>query len=94
MRLITEATYKFKTAAQAVGVSEKSLRDWHKRLVPRPEACGEDASIAGLREENRRLRKHLVARAELAAQHALQTWVASHIFRMVDSDSHWEPSLV
>ena len=64
VRLITEEKYKFKTAAQAVGVSEKSLRDWHKKLVPPPEACGEDASIAELREENKRLRKQL-KRAEM-----------------------------
>jgi len=64
VRLITEEKYKFKTAAQAVGVSEKSLRDWHKKLVPPPEACGEDASITELREENKRLRKQL-KRAEM-----------------------------
>ena len=29
MRLITEEKYKFRVTAQAVGVSEKSLRDWH-----------------------------------------------------------------
>ena len=64
VRLITEGKYKFKTAAQAVGVSEKSLRDWYKKLVPPPEACGENASIAELRDENKRLRKQL-KRAEM-----------------------------
>ena len=64
VRLITEEKYKFKAAAQAVGVSEKSLRDWHKRFAPPPAACGEGASVDELREENKRLRKQL-KRAEL-----------------------------
>ncbi len=64
VRLITEERYKFKAAARAVGVSEKSLRDWHKKLVPPPQACGDDASVDELREENKRLRKQL-KRAEL-----------------------------
>ena len=57
VRLITEENYKFKAAAKAVGVSEKSLRDWHKKFAPPPVACGDDASINELREENKRLRK-------------------------------------
>jgi len=47
-----------------VGVSEKSLRDWHKRLAPPPGPCGEDATVEELREENKRLRRQLW-RAEL-----------------------------
>ena len=50
--------------AEAVGVSPKSLRDWHKRLAPAPERCGEDASLDELLEEIKRLRKQL-RRAEL-----------------------------
>jgi transposase len=64
VRLVTEEKYKFKAAAQAVGVSEKSLRDWHRKLVPPPAPCGEDASLVELHEENKRLRKQL-KRAEL-----------------------------
>jgi len=64
VRLVAEEGYTFKAAAKAVGVSEKSLRDWHKRLVPAPRPCGEDATIDELREENKRLRRQL-KRAEL-----------------------------
>ena len=59
VRLITEEKYTFKAAADAVGVSQKSLRDWHKKFAPPPEACGEGASLDELREENKRLRKQL-----------------------------------
>jgi len=64
VRLVVDEQYSFKAAAKAVGVSEKSLRDWHKRLAPPPRPCGEDASLDELREENKRLRKQL-KRAEL-----------------------------
>ena len=50
--------------ATAVGVSEKSLRDWHAKFAPKPNPCGEDASLEELREENKRLRQQL-KRAEL-----------------------------
>jgi len=64
VRLITEEQYKVKAAARAVGVSENSLRHWHKRFAPSPQVCGDDASIDELREENKRLRKQL-KRAEM-----------------------------
>ena len=64
VRLIVDEQYTFKAAAKAVGVSEKSLRDWHKRFALPPKPCGEDATVDELREENRRLRKQL-KRAEL-----------------------------
>jgi transposase len=64
VRLVVEEGYSFKAAAAAVGVSEKSLRDWHKRLAPAPRPCGEDATLDQLREENQRLRKQL-KRAEM-----------------------------
>ena len=47
-----------------VGVSEKSLRDWHAKFAPQPSPCGESASLEELREENKRLRQQL-KRAEL-----------------------------
>ena len=64
VRLVVDEGYSFKAAAEAVGVSPKSLRDWHKRLAPAPKPCGEDASLNELLEEIRRLRKQL-RRAEL-----------------------------
>src|SRR4030042_511801 len=48
VRLIVDEQYTFKAAAKAVGISEKSLRDWHRRLAPGVPACGQDASGAGL----------------------------------------------
>ncbi len=64
VRLVTEEKYKFKAAAQAVGVSEKSLRDWHKKFSPPPVPCGDGATVSELQAENKRLRKEL-KRAEL-----------------------------
>ena len=64
VRLVTEEKYSFKAAAKAVGVSEKSLRDWHGRLTPQPAPCGENATVEQLQQENKRLRKQL-KRAEL-----------------------------
>jgi transposase len=64
VRLVTEEKYSFKAAAKAVGVSEKSLRDWHARLVPQPAPCGDDATLEQLQQENKRLRKQL-KRAEM-----------------------------
>ena len=59
VRLVTHEGYTFKAAAQAVGVSQKSLRDWHKKLTPAPMPCGPDASVEQLRDENRRLQQQL-----------------------------------
>lgn len=64
VRLITEEHYSFKAAATAVGVSEKSMRDWHAKFAPPPSPCGEDATVEELRQENQRLRQQL-RRAEL-----------------------------
>ena len=72
--LVVKQGYSFKAAAEAVGVSVKSLRDWHEQLAPEPEPCGDDASTpvlqeavlqeAVLQEEIKRLRKRL-QRAEM-----------------------------
>lgn len=59
VNLIVQEGYSFAAAARAVGVSEKSLRDWHKKLVPAPTLCGEDASLDDLKQENKRLREQL-----------------------------------
>jgi len=57
--LVVHEGYSFKAAAQAVGVSEKSLRDWHKKFAPVPDPCGQDATAPQLRDEIKRLRKQL-----------------------------------
>ena len=64
VRLVVDQQYSFKAASQAVGVSENSLRKWHKRLAPPPQPYGEDASADELRAENKRLKRQL-KRAEL-----------------------------
>lgn len=64
VRLVTQEKYTFKAAAQALGVGEQSLRQWHAKLAPPPEPCGEHATLDELREENKRLRREL-RRAEL-----------------------------
>jgi transposase len=64
VRLVVEEKYTFAAAAQAVGVSIKSLRDWHAKYAPEATPCGDGASLAELREENKRLRRQL-RRAEL-----------------------------
>lgn len=64
LRLVTREGYTFSAAAEAVGVSEKSLREWHKKLSPPPEPCGDDATVEQLQQENRRLREQL-RRAEM-----------------------------
>jgi len=64
VRLVTHEGYTFKAAAQAVGVSSKSLRDWHKQRTPAPQPCGSDASVDQLQDELSRLRRQL-RRAEM-----------------------------
>jgi transposase len=64
VRLIVDEKYSFKAAAEAVGVSENSLRGWHKKFAPAAKVCGGDATLGELREENKRLRKQL-KRAEM-----------------------------
>ena len=64
VRLVVEEKYTFAAAAQAVGATTKSLRDWHQKYAPQPEPCGDNATVAEMREENKRLRRQL-KRAEL-----------------------------
>ena len=64
VHLVVSEGYSFKAAADAVGVSYKSLREWHDKFAPEPEPCGEKASQQQLQEEIRRLRREL-KRAEL-----------------------------
>lgn len=64
VRLVVSEKYSFEAAAKAVGIGEQKLRRWHARLAPKPELCGENASLDELRTENQRLRREL-RRAEL-----------------------------
>ncbi len=64
VRLVTDEKYSFKAAATAVGICEQTMRKWHAKWAPKPEPCGEGASVEQLREENVRLRREL-RRAEL-----------------------------
>ena len=64
VRLVVSESYTIAAAAKAVGVGEQSLRKWHARLAPKPEPCGENASLNELRVENQRLRREL-RRAEM-----------------------------
>jgi transposase len=64
VRLVVDEKYTFVAAAKAVGVSVKSLRQWHKTFASPPEPCGEKATLDELREEVKRLRRQL-RRAEL-----------------------------
>lgn len=50
VRLIVEEKYTFKAAAEALGVREQSLRQWHAKLAPKPEPCGENATLAWIHE--------------------------------------------
>ena len=59
VHLVVVEGYSFARAADAVGVSPKSLREWYDKFAPEPEACGEDATVQQLRDENQRLRKEL-----------------------------------
>jgi len=59
VRLITDKKYSFKAAAAALGIGEQSLRQWHEKLAPKPEPCGENATLEELRAENKRLTREL-----------------------------------
>ena len=57
--LVVKQGYSFRAAAEAVNVSARSLREWHEKLAPQPESCGDDASVEDLQAEIKRLRKQL-----------------------------------
>lgn len=54
VRLVIDEGYTFAAAAQAVGVSDQTLRTWRKKFGPAPHACGEDATLDELRAQSRR----------------------------------------
>jgi transposase len=64
VRLVVNEGYSFKSACEAVGVCQQSLRAWHAKLSPQPEPCGDDATFEELKAELVRVRKQL-KRAEL-----------------------------
>lgn len=64
VQLVLVEGYSFKSACEAVGVCDATLRAWHAKLAPPPEPCGDNATVEQLRQENQRLRKEL-RRAEL-----------------------------
>lgn len=64
VNLVVVEGYSFKRAAEVLGISTNSLHRWHGKLAPQPDACGDDATVGQLQEENKRLRKQL-ARAEM-----------------------------
>jgi len=59
VNLVVNEGYTKANAARAVNVTYKTFREWYDTLAPEPRACGEDATLQQLQEENRRLRKQL-----------------------------------
>ena len=59
VNLVVVEGYSFAATARAVNVSPGSLKEWHDKYAPSPEACGEDATVEQLQAENQRLRKEL-----------------------------------
>lgn len=57
--LVVKQGYSFKAAADAVGVGQSSLRKWYAKLAPKPEPCGDDATVEQLTAEVKRLRREL-----------------------------------
>ena len=57
--LVVKHGYSFKAAAESVNVGTRLLREWHAKLAPEPEACGDDSSVEELQAEIKRLRKQL-----------------------------------
>ena len=64
IRLVTHEGYSFPAASKAVGVSDSTLREWHRKHAPAPTPCGPDAGIDQLQQEVGRLRDQL-KRAEM-----------------------------
>ena len=64
VRLITDEGYSIPAAAKSCGVSDQTVRNWHRKFAPAPQPVGDDASVDELRAEVKRLRRDL-KRAEL-----------------------------
>ena len=59
VRLIVAEGYSFRTAAEAVGVTEQTLRAWHAKLAPKPEPCGGEATGCEQKSQNKTRRRDL-----------------------------------
>ena len=59
VNLVVVEGYSFQRAADAVGVSPKSVREWHEKFAPPPETSPDDPIVLQLQAENKRLRKAL-----------------------------------
>jgi len=59
VRLVTHERYSIAQAAAAVGVSEKSLRDWHRHRTQSTSASQASSADGSTEAENRRLRERL-----------------------------------
>ena len=59
VRLITDEGYSIPAAAKSCGVSDQTVRNWHRKFAPEPEPVGDDASVDDLRAEVKRLRQQL-----------------------------------
>ena len=59
VNLVVVEGYFFQRAADAVGVSSKSVREWHEKFAPPPETSVDDPIVLQLQAENKRLRKAL-----------------------------------
>ena len=59
MRLVTDEGYTIARAAAAVGVSEKSLRQWHRRQTRSVSPSASENNVKSMEAENRRLREQL-----------------------------------
>lgn len=60
VRLITDQQYTFQAAAGAVGVSQNSLRDWHRKFATVSGASnGTAVTVEQLQADNKRLRQQL-----------------------------------
>jgi transposase len=70
VKLVTEQDYSLKRAAEALGVSQTTLSNWKKTVVPR-EQSDLEAENRRLREANRELRQE----REILKKAA--TWFAS-----------------
>ena len=59
VNLVVVEGYSFQRAADAVGVSSRSVREWHEPFAPPPETSSDDPIVQQLQAENKRLRKAL-----------------------------------
>ena len=63
VNLVTHQGYSLKTTAEAVGVETRLLRDWHEKLAPIPEPCGDDASVKDLQLKDAEMEREISKKA-------------------------------